>query len=107
MRIVIVIVIMLVVFASAVFALPAYFQMFKKIEKPPANSALEKAYCLTCHKKPAGGKELNPYGADFKKNGKSEAALKKIEPLDSDGDGATNKAETTKGTLPGDKTSKP
>ena len=46
---------------------------------------------------------LNPYGKDYLANGRSEAALKAIESLDSDGDGFTNIAEINATRYPGDK----
>ena len=93
--------------ALVVMAEPAYLQMFRRIEKPPPGSQLDKARCLTCHVKSSGGRQLNPYGLDFKKSGASEESLRKIRPLDSDSDGVTNKSEIAAGTLPGDPKSKP
>ena len=88
-------------------ARPGYLQLFRRIEKPPAKSRLDKAACLTCHVKPGGGKILNPYGLDFKKNGANEESLKNIRALDSDSDGSDNASEISAGTLPGDARSKP
>lgn len=88
--------------ALVVMADPAHLQMFRRIEKPPPGSQLDKARCLTCHVKPGGGKQLNPYGVDFRGNGASEESLRKIRPLDSDSDGVTNMSEIAAGTLPGD-----
>jgi hypothetical protein len=45
---------------------------------------------------------LNPYGKDYLEAGRSVAALKAIEPKDSDGDGFTNVAEITATRYPGD-----
>ncbi len=89
------------------WAYPVYLQLFKRVEKPPPKSQLDKAKCLTCHVKASGGKGLNPYGIDFEKYGKNEESLKKIRPLDSDSDGVINSSEIAAGTLPGDAKSKP
>lgn len=86
---------------------PAHLQMFRRVEKPPPKSQLDRARCLTCHVKPGGGKQLNPYGLDFDRNGSSEDALQRIRELDSDSDGAANEREIRVGTLPGDGKSKP
>jgi hypothetical protein len=93
--------------ALVVMAEPAHLQMFRRIEKSPPRSQLDKARCLTCHIKPGGGKKLNPYGLDFRGNGANEESLRKIRPLDSDQDGSTNASEVEAGTLPGDGKSKP
>jgi mono/diheme cytochrome c family protein len=100
------------VLTVAALALPAMVAGFKAAyPKIPAESALMKAGCATCHV-PKSTK-LNPYGADLKKA--LEAAktkkltadvLKKIESLDSDKDGVKNGEEIKKGTLPGDPKSK-
>lgn len=60
------------------------------------------AVCATCHtdKLP----EMNAYGTDLKKAG---ADFAKVEPLDSDGDGAKNLAEIRALTSPGDPKSSP
>lgn len=80
-------------------ALPTYTSLFSKTYSVPAGSALAKARCVTCH---TTGAKLNPYGQDLKKQGKfTEAALKGVEKLDSDGDGKTNKEEILAGSLPG------
>lgn len=93
------------------FALPGFLSEFQKTYKAPKGSALDKAACTTCHI--GRTTKLNPYGADVKKamlamKGKKVTAdvLKKVEQLDSDKDGVKNLAEITKGTLPGDPTSK-
>ncbi len=71
-----------------------------------------KATCATCHLKPLPTKadrELNPFGLDFKAKSvvdpnapKKIRDFKKIEALDSDGDGKTNGEELKAGTNPGD-----
>lgn len=71
-----------------------------------AKTALDS--CSVCHTSvPA----LNPYGTVFSANhtpGTPAApSFKKIEPLDSDGDGFTNLEEITARTLPGSISSKP
>lgn len=63
------------------------------------------ANCAVCHT--TSIPNLNPYGSDFKKNGKNQAALTKIESSDSDGDGSSNKVEINLGTFPGDPGSHP
>ncbi|MHB1459258.1 MAG: hypothetical protein ACYC0V_20300 [Armatimonadota bacterium] len=97
----------IVALAVVVAAHPAHLQMFRRVEKPPPKSQLDKARCLTCHTKPGGGKQLNPYGLDFRENAANEESLRKIRPLDSDQDGSTNANEIKAGTLPGDGKSKP
>ena len=96
-----------VTLSLVVMANPAYLQLFRRIEKPPQGSQLDKARCLTCHIKPGGGKQLNSYGLDFRKNGASEESLRKIRGLDSDADGATTGREINAGTLPGNGKSVP
>jgi hypothetical protein len=61
--------------------------------------------CSTCHTSSIPA--LNAYGADYKSNGRSAAALATIEPTDSDGDGYTNLQEINAGTNPGDPSSHP
>jgi hypothetical protein len=65
--------------------------------------------CQYCHAITGYGKDttqyintLNPYGRDYLNNGRSEAALKAIESLDSDGDGFSNIVEINATTYPGD-----
>lgn len=50
---------------------------------------------------------LNPYGADYLAQGRTQKSLKEIENLDSDGDGSTNQAEITALRYPGDSSSNP
>jgi hypothetical protein len=45
---------------------------------------------------------LNRYGRDYRDNGRSEAALKAIEGVDSDGDGYSNREEIAANRYPGD-----
>ena len=61
--------------------------------------------CALCHASniPA----LNPYGAAYKANGRSSAALAAIESVDSDGDGFSNIVEINAATFPGDPNSHP
>lgn len=107
MVIAIVAVIGVMALALGVMANPGYLQMFRRVEKPPARSQLDRARCRTCHIKQGGGGSLNPYGEDLRKNSADEEALRKIESLDSDSDGASNAKEIAAGTLPGDPKSKP
>jgi len=62
--------------------------------------------CGACHSE-GGGSPLNAYGEAFKKAGKTANALRAIEPLDSDGDGATNLAEIKAKSNPGSRKSTP
>ena len=80
-------------------------------EKYPEAKAIN-GKCSTCHMmalpKKDGDHKNNAYGADLaktkNKDGKYDFAA--IEKKDSDGDGASNLDEITKGTNPGDKASK-
>lgn len=85
---------------------------FPKVAKPPKDSALAKAGCVTCH--PAGKTTLNAYGKDLsvamkalKTKKLTPEVLKKTAKLDSDKDKFTNEKEIKAGTLPGDPKSKP
>src|SRR5512134_2057268 len=65
--------------------------------------------CSLCHTSPPA---TNPYGTALVGQGATGANITAamfiaVEPLDSDGDGATNLEEITAGTLPGDPTSFP
>lgn len=64
--------------------------------------------CSVCHTSIPG---LNPYGTGFSANHTSGTpaapSFKKIEPLDSDGDGFTNLEEITARTSPGNIASRP
>lgn len=87
--------------------------VFKQIYAPKEGTDLAKAMpCLVCHSKmPVTKADLNPYGKDLAKaaSGKAvdEKALRAIEKLDSDKDGASNIVEIKAGTHPGDPKSKP
>lgn len=50
---------------------------------------------------------LNPYGRDYLKNGRNEAAIKAIDSKDSDGDGYSNKSEIEAVRFPGNKEDDP
>lgn len=93
--------------AVGAMALATFVGVFNSTYKVPKDSPLGKAGCMVCHMTAKGGK-LNPYGADLAKQthpagGKKLTAemLKKIEGLDSDGDGMSNADEIAKGRLPG------
>ena len=64
--------------------------------------------CQWCHYKygyDASGNiddTLNPYGKEYKSNGRSANAVQSIATLDSDGDGYTNAAEIAANRYPGD-----
>jgi hypothetical protein len=62
--------------------------------------------CALCHAA-SGAPALNPFGAAYKSNGRSQAALVAIQGQDSDGDGFSNLAEITALTFPGDAQSFP
>ena len=99
----------LLLLTAAALATPNDLATFKQLYAPKDGTALAKAGCLTCHAKMPPGKDMNPYGADLAKQGKTRAvaAFKAIENLDSDKDGFTNIQEIQAGTLPGDPASKP
>jgi len=95
--------------AVAAMALATFGGVFNSTYKLSKDSPLRKAGCAVCHASAKGGK-LNPYGADLAKQtapagGKKLTSdmLKKIESLDSDGDGMTNGEEIAKGRMPGTK----
>lgn len=88
--------------SSASFALPKYFDSFKKNFPDVAGTKL--ASCAVCHPVKGKMKELSPFALDFKKAGHD---LAKIEALDSDNDRFTNLEEIAAGTFPQDKTDKP
>ncbi|HEY0867233.1 MAG TPA: hypothetical protein VGE01_07640 [Fimbriimonas sp.] len=82
-----------------------FTKVFDATYKIDGDSKLGKANCGVCHATAKGGK-LNPYGVAMSKaNGGSKkldpAALKKIEDLDSDGDGMKNLAEIKADRNPG------
>lgn len=99
--------------AATALALPSMMKDFNANYKLGKNSALTKAGCVVCHVEKNKPK-LNPYGEALKKalgeaktKKLSAEIFKKVETLDSDGDGATNGAEIKADTLPGDAKSKP
>lgn len=87
--------------------------IFKQTYAPKEGTDLARALpCLVCHSKmPPTKTDLTPYGVDLAKAaaGKAvdEKALRAIEKLDSDKDGASNIVEIKAGTHPGDPKSKP
>lgn len=79
--------------------------------KPSESSALGQAKCAICH---TSAPKKNPYGKELKKALDASAdgqftveILKKVESIDSDGDGWTNGDEIAAGFLPGDHNSHP
>ena len=68
-----------------------------------ANTKLDS--CTTCHT--ATIPMTNPYGAAYLLNGRNDAALSTLEPLDSDGDGWTNLEEINALKFPGDSADQP
>ncbi len=99
----------LLLLTAVAFALPNDTATFTQLYAPRDGTALAKAACLVCHAKMPPSKDLNPYGADLARQGKTRAAaaFTAIEKLDSDKDGFTNIQEIAAGTLPGDPASKP
>lgn len=65
-----------------------------------------KVSCMLCHTN-GGGSANNEYGKAFLRSGANLAAFKKLEDLDSDGDGIKNLAEILAKSNPGDKKSTP
>ena len=87
--------------ASAAWARNSYLNAFNA-QYGTAGTTLDT--CSTCH---AQSFNRNAYGADFEKalnvSGATQtSALLAVEPLDSDGDGASNAVEISAGTFPGD-----
>lgn len=99
----------LLLLTAVAFALPNDAATFKQLYAPNDGTALATAACLVCHAKMPPSKDLNPYGADLARQGKTRAAaaFNAIEKVDSDKDGFTNIQEIAAGTLPGDPASKP
>ncbi len=65
-----------------------------------------RAPCLLCHVN-GGGTERNSYGVAWHEHGEGERAFRRIERLDSDGDGASNLEEIGADSNPGDARSTP
>lgn len=93
--------------AVLAMSLGTFVKVFDSTYKISPDSKLGKASCLVCHTGKKGGK-LNPYGKDLKKaaeslGGKKVTAevLKKVESLDSNGDGVKNIDEIKADKLPG------
>jgi len=97
------------VLALAVFAvaMTTFGKVFEATYKLDKDSGLAKARCMTCHLSAKGGK-FNPYGkalheamgaAHTKKL--TAEILKKVENLDSDGDGKKNIDEIKADKFPG------
>jgi hypothetical protein len=99
------------VVSSGALATPLLQQQFKDIGKPRPGTPLDAAQCRTCHTTPP---QLNPFGRDmrsvmvkWKSKTFTGAIWRKLAPLDSDKDGASNRREVEAATLPGDPHSKP
>jgi hypothetical protein len=95
------------VVASA-FALASYSKVFQATYGVSKDSNLGRHACQVCHITPKGGAKLNPYGKDVKATLKAahtkkitEAILRSVENLDSDGDGVKNGAQIRADRLPG------
>lgn len=78
---------------------PAFARMYRQQYGYPPS-------CNACHKD-GGGTPLNPFGQQFKDNGKNPGAFARIAALDADGDGAANEAEARAKANPGNKNSTP
>lgn len=90
--------------ATMAMAHMAWMKPFEQTYNIKSTSELGKAKCAACHTGKMGGK-LNKYGEDLKKAAGGEKKLtadilKKVEGLDSDGDGKKNIDELKAGTLP-------
>lgn len=98
---------LLMALAVFAFALSTYSKVFVTTYKVEKGSSLGKAMCTVCHTSPKGGK-LNPYGNDLAKALKGASTkkmsieiFKKVEQMDSDGDGAKNIDEIKGDRMPG------
>ncbi len=80
--------------ACPVHAVPAYLTAFETAYPDAAGSRIDS--CNLCH---SAVPQRNPYGTAF---GNAGRTFPPIEPLDSDGDGATNLEEILALTFPGD-----
>ena len=80
---------------------------FSDLYMRDSQTALRVSKCAVCHISPQGKGGLNCYGKLLKGMTSSASALKSIESLDPDKDGASNIVEIRAGTLPGDPNSKP
>lgn len=78
-----------------------------RLKKLPNNG--ENSGCSTCHIKPKGGGERNPFGKDYQKISMKAGYeyTAELGKLDSDGDGFTNDQEFEAGTHPGNAESRP
>jgi mono/diheme cytochrome c family protein len=97
---------LLILFAGdAASAKPRFASEFASVYPEAAASQLNG--CLLCHDSavPQGEERLNPYGYDFGERGDKE--FRRIENLDSDGDGFSNIEEILALSFPGDPASTP
>lgn len=88
-------------------AMGSFGKVFDSTYKIKSDSTLGKAACSVCHTGKKGGK-LNPYGKDLSKAMKDAGTkkltadiLKKVETLDSNGNGTKNIDEIKADKLPG------
>ncbi|MCB8931823.1 MAG: hypothetical protein M9921_02805 [Fimbriimonadaceae bacterium] len=98
---------LLMALAVFAFALSTFSKVFATTYKVEKDSALGKAACMVCHVSAKGGK-LNSYGleldkamAEAKTKKMTIEILKKVEQLDSDGDGVKNIDEIKGDRMPG------
>jgi hypothetical protein len=97
----------IITLAAVATAMIGYNKPFETTYKLGKDSDLAKAKCMVCHEKKTGGK-MNAYGEDLKKvmdaaKSKKLTAelLKKVEAMDSDGDGKKNIDEIKADSNPG------
>lgn len=98
---------LLMALAVFAFAMSTFGKLFATTYKVEKDSALGKANCMVCHTSAKGGK-LNAYGEDLDKAMKAAntkkltlEVLKKVEQMDSDGDGVKNLDEIKGDRMPG------
>ena len=102
----------LLLVTASVSAYPPFLERLKTTYPAVEGSALSRANCVVCHTGVRGGAR-NTYGktvgAALAKAGEASltaALLKSVENADSDGDSFANGLEISKGTLPGDASSR-
>src|SRR5690349_19402267 len=92
---------------SAALAKPDFLEILTKTYPAKLNVLTERS-CVTCHAGPGDfalnlyGKQLRSAMADANTKQLTEAILRRVEPLDANGDGKTNIQEIEAGTAPGE-----
>jgi hypothetical protein len=84
---------------AQVEAYPFHRRLFRETYKKSVR-------CELCHGS-GGGTERNAYGRDWQKFSETAASFKRVESLDSDGDGISNIEEINRGSNPGNARSTP